>query len=145
MLGVKTYTAAYIGGCRRKVDADIAAFQTLAQTAANTDALEALEAAFFNNLVLVLDGCFVHRLRTVEGKDGNPMNEVRVLCASILEHGGVMTADKTIKLIPSKSVLGYEFGDQIKLTQADFERLAAAFFDAIESRFGEAVPAGSRA
>lgn len=35
-------------------------------------ALEAFEALFFNNMTLVLDRYFVHRLRMVTGKDGNP-------------------------------------------------------------------------
>ena len=30
----------------------------------------------FNNMTLVLDRYFVHRLRTVTGKDGNPLNQL---------------------------------------------------------------------
>jgi hypothetical protein len=129
MLGVKSYTHEFIEGCRDKAAADIGAF----------DALETpppqFEARFFNNLVVVLDAMFMHRLRTVEGKDGNPMNEVRVLSNSLLEHGGRMTADKTIKLLPEKSLLGYEYGSQIEVTRADFQRLSDAYFAAIEDKF----------
>jgi hypothetical protein len=43
-----------------------------------TSALEAFEVLFFNNMALVLDRYFVHRLRMVTGKDGNPLNEVEM-------------------------------------------------------------------
>ena len=139
MLGMKTYAKDYIDGCRSRVEADLLAYGILAAVArkqpAGEPALEAFEARFFNDLVLILDAFFVHRLRTIEGKDGNPLNEVRVLCTSMLEHQNVMTADKTIKLIPANSVLKYQFGDEIKLTEADFVRLSTAFFAEMETRF----------
>jgi hypothetical protein len=56
-------------------------------------------------MVLILDTYFTHRSRTTEGKDGNPLNEVRVLCNSILENKRVLRADKSIKLKPETSVL----------------------------------------
>ena len=58
---------------------------------------------------------FLHRLTGIEGKDGNPLNEVRVLCNSILPNQGKLQVDKlpgwpnsagaSIKLPPEKSVL----------------------------------------
>lgn len=39
------------------------------------------------------------------GKDGNPLNEVRILCNSIMNNNGIMSKDKTIRLNPEKSVL----------------------------------------
>jgi hypothetical protein len=56
-------------------------------------------------MVLILDTYFTHRSRTTEGKDSNPLNEVRVLCNSILENKSVLRADKSIKLKPETSVL----------------------------------------
>ena len=49
---------------------------------------------FFNDQVLLLDHMFVHRLTGIEGKDGNPLNEVRVLCNSILLNQGKLQVDK---------------------------------------------------
>ncbi|HLG12719.1 MAG TPA: hypothetical protein VI876_13250, partial [Dehalococcoidia bacterium] len=93
------------------------------------------ESTLFNNLVLVLDAFFVHRLRTVEGKDGNPLNEVRVICNSLLNNRNVMTADESIKLSPEKSVLQYQFGEAIKLNEAAFILIFQAFFTEIERKF----------
>ncbi len=86
-------------------------------------------------MVLALEHCFCHRLRGVEGKDGNALNESRVLAASLMENGGRMGADKTIKLKPAESLLKYEPGATIALSEADFTLLADAFFAEIERRF----------
>lgn len=149
MLGMKTYPQEYIDGCRSKVESDIAAYRKLVAAAklqpASDKSLQASEATFFNNMVLMLDYFFVHRLTGIEGKDGNPLNEVRVLCDSLLgsspsrqlyRHGSnIMTADKSIKLSPEKSVLKYQAGDEIKLNEADFLRLSKAFFAEIERKY----------
>ena len=123
MLAVTEYSPDHINRCRR-----VAAF-------AESKANGAAEAAFFNNMVLSLDHYFVHRLRKNEGKDGNPLNEVRVLCDSLTDNDGVLAADKTSRLDPEKSILGLEVGDEIKLTEADFRRLADGFLAEIESRY----------
>jgi hypothetical protein len=137
MLGMKTYPQDYVDACRRRVAAQVAAYRELSSVAGPEagSALAAFEPELFNNLVLVLDSCFVHRLRTVEGKDGNPLNEVRVVVGSLLLHGGVMTMDKAIKLRPETSVLGLAEGDTIALTEGDFGKLAEAYFAEIERRF----------
>jgi hypothetical protein len=98
-------------------------------------AVELFEPVFFNNMVLVLDTYFCHRSSTIEGKDGNPLNEVRVLCNSILENKSVLRADKAIKLTPDTSVLKLKIGDPIALCKTDFSLLSKAFFDEIERKF----------
>ena len=135
MLCVNTYTKDYVNSCRSKIEAQLAACRVLAgearEKAGDSSASAAtFEPLFFNNLVLVLDRFFVHRARALEGKDGNPLNEVRMLCDSILQKDGVMTADKTIKFDPAKSVLRLQPGDEIRLSdsEADFVRLSNAFF-----------------
>jgi hypothetical protein len=144
MLCVNAYPREYVEKCRASIDRQVAAFQELLDAAAGPDgtvtqefaaARAQFEPVFFNSLVHVLDGCFTHRSRTIEGKDGNAMNEVRLLCASLLTDDGKLVADKQIKLKADKSVLGYAVGDTVRLTQDDFMRLAKAFFDAIETTF----------
>jgi hypothetical protein len=135
MLGIRKYEQGYIDKCRARVSADISAFQSLAAAAGSPPAMEAFEPRFFNNMLLVLDELFVHRLRTVEGKGGNPLNEVRVICDSLMLHDGVMQTDRAIKLDPATSVLGYKVGEEIKLSEADFVRLSEAYFAEIERKF----------
>src|SRR6266478_4146954 len=137
MLCVNNYTQKYIDDCRSKVTAQVSAYQALVAAARNktaTDkpllnaAIEAFEPHFFNNMVLALDNYFVHRARAIEKKDGNPLNEVRMLCNSIMNNNNRMCADKMIKFDPAKSVLKYRVGDEIKLNEADFILLSSAFF-----------------
>ena len=85
--------------------------------------------------MVVLDRLFVHRTRGREGKDGNALNEVRMLCDSILENKGVLAANNTIKYDSAKSVVKLAIGSEIKLTQADFARLCKAFFAEIQAKF----------
>jgi hypothetical protein len=148
MLGVSSYTQDYVDHCRESVRRQVSAYTGLAAAArggAAADvegAIDEFEPRFFNGMVLVLDRCFVHRLRKDEGKDGNPLNEVRVLCDSLLQNDGVLAADKQIKLKPDASVLGLAVGDEIRIGQEDFVRLAEAFFAEIEKRFvATGVPA----
>ncbi|MGZ8764330.1 MAG: hypothetical protein ACXW2C_01365 [Acidimicrobiia bacterium] len=143
MLSRNSFTQEYIDQCRARVAAQVAAFKELATAAGKrgtsdaslATALESFEPEFFNNMVLVLEGSFVHRGRTIEGKDGNPLNEVRMLCISMLEHDGRMTADKSIKLDPATSVLHQQFGSEIRLSRADFVALSDAFFAEIERKY----------
>jgi hypothetical protein len=144
MLSVSTYSPEHVAASRARVASQIAAYRELAKTAhdrAEPDdaaldaAFAAFEPVFYNNMVLTLDSCFTHRARTQEGKDGNPLNEVRVLCNSLLQNGGVLTADRSINLKPATSVLGYEVGDEINVTEAAFVRLSEAFFAELETRF----------
>ena len=144
MLSVTKYTPEHIAASRARVASQVAAYEHLLATArdqAGSDAaaldaaFAAFEPVFFNNMVLTLDSYFTHRARALEGKDGNPLNEVRMLCNSLVQNGGVLAADKTIRFKPDASVLGCEIGDEIQLTQADFGRLGDAFFAELESKY----------
>ncbi|TLZ75170.1 MAG: hypothetical protein E6K08_09155 [Methanobacteriota archaeon] len=137
MLGMKTYEKEYVGACRAKIDADVRAFKKSGS--------KELETTFFNNMVLKLEYMFVHRLTGIEGKDGNPLNEVRVLCNSMLLNQGKLQVDRLpgwpnsagsgIKLPPDKSVLKLRAGDAVQVSEDGFVRLAKAFFAEIEKRY----------
>ena len=93
-------------------------------------------------MVVVLDRLFVNRSRTLEKKDGNPLNEVRTACDSILEHDGVLAANKTIKFNPgtSMNLESQHWSPNQKLTEADFVRLSRPF---CRNRKNARVVAGS--
>jgi hypothetical protein len=118
MLGVKKYSNGYINSCRKKAKADIDAFEKI------TSSSEIFEAVYFNNMALVLEHMFVHRMRGQEGKDGNPLNEVRMISHSILTNNNKLLADNTIKYIDSKSVLKISLEQVISLTAKDFIKLS---------------------
>jgi hypothetical protein len=134
MLCMTTYDQSYVDDCRAKIASQVGAYRALASTAKGS-ALDAFEPVFFNNMVLALDSHFAHRSRTLELKDGNPLNEVRVLCNSIMNNDGVVAPDKQIKLNPTTSVLSHQAGDQIELSEQEFVQLSQAFFAEIESKF----------
>jgi hypothetical protein len=48
------------------------------------------------------------------------------------EPGG---ADSGVRLLPEKSVLKYQEGDEIKVTEAGFELISKAFFAEIGSKY----------
>jgi hypothetical protein len=139
MLAEKTYPQDYIDGCRARMDAQLAAYRALVTSSANAkagrSALDAFEPLFFNHLVVALDAYFMHRTRAIEGKDGNPLNEVRMLTQSILNNDAVLSPDKTIKYSAATSVVGLSIGDEIRLDEAQFTRLSTAFFAEMETRF----------
>ncbi len=128
MLGINSYDHAYIDDARHQIDALLASYAPVAKDAA-------FEKQFFRHMVLALDHYFDHRLRGVEGKDGNPLNEVRMICNSMMHNNGVMMAEKTIKYDPAKSVLGLQIGQEIVLDTDSFTQLSEAFIGAIRERF----------
>jgi protein involved in polysaccharide export with SLBB domain len=86
-------------------------------------------------MVMVVDDYFLHRSRNLELKDGNPLNEVRVICNSLRDNDGMMAADKQIKMDPDSSVLKLQVGDEINLSIDDLQRLSEAFLSEIERKY----------
>ena len=133
MLMVSSYAKDYVDACRAKVAAQLASYRQV--LAAKPSQIDAFERQFFDHMILALDHYFVHRGRGMEGKDGNPLNEVRMLCEAIMENQGRMSASKTIRYKPETSILKFKAGDEIRLNADDFARLSAAFFDEIEKKY----------
>jgi hypothetical protein len=134
MLSVNKYPKAYVAACRQRMADQLAAYDAMKAGAGKAQAAR-FEPLFVGNLILALDASFVHRTRGLEGKDGNPLNEVRMWCTWLLQHDGIMTADKTCKYDPPKAVLKGKSGDAIALSATDFKRLASPFCDEIGARF----------
>jgi hypothetical protein len=144
MLAVKNYTQKYIDECRANINLVLSTYQNLVKTSREqvgdtneqlNSAIESFEPNLFNNMLLALNDYFVHRMRGLEKKDGNPLNEVRILCDSIMNNHNKMSSDNTIKYDPTSSVLKYEVGDEIKLNEKDFELISEASFAEIEKKF----------
>jgi hypothetical protein len=142
MLAINTFPKDYITACRANIDRQLVAYRrliTAAQGQAPTPSQQSVtsdfDLLFFRNLIVLLDAMFVHRTRAREGKDGTPLNEVRMLCESVLKSSGMLTANSSIKYDPTKTVLGLRIGDDIKISETDFKRMALAFFSEIETKF----------
>lgn len=133
MLAVKSYPKSYIDACEARMKKLLAAYGELGRGRGTTDTFE---EHLFTHLVLAMDHLFVHRTRAIEGKDGNPLNEVRMLCASILQNEGVLMADKTIRHRAAASVLKLRPGDRITLDDQVFAKLFQAYFEDLRARFG---------
>jgi hypothetical protein len=140
MLGRKTYTQEELDHARTAIHEQLGAYRALADAIDGSDpeaaaAVEALEPVLFNNMTLVLDRYFVHRLRGVTGKDGNPLNEVELLSESLMNNDGVLRGNNVVKFKPEQSVTGLEPGERIRLGADEFERLAGAFLADLEAKF----------
>ena len=131
MLGRKDFTQDEIDNGRTAVERQLEAFDTLAAPART--ALQ--DAGLFNDLTLALDRRYVHRLRSVTGKAGTPLNELEIIVESLLNHDGVLTGISVIKYAPEQAVVGLKPGDRVLLTRDDFARLAAGVFDELQAKY----------
>ena len=134
MLSQSSYPAAYVAASRDAVRRHLDEYDALPLSAVDR---AAFEPGYLRHLVLALDTYALHRSRGQEGKDGNPLNEVRLLCTSIREHDGVLTGERSIRYAADRSVLGLAEGEQVTLDAAAFRRLADIFFDELTARFPE--------
>ena len=139
MLAVTSYPEVYVQLTASRIDEQLAAYAALAAAVKGNARAEAALAEFapghFNAMLLALDYHFMHRMRGAEGKDGNPLNEVRMLGDAIMENDGVMKANSTIKYNTAKSVTGISVGEMIALDAETFGRLAKAYVAEIGKRF----------
>jgi hypothetical protein len=134
MLGRSTYPTAQIAACRAEMAELCATWRAIAARSEPKARAEA-EVQVFNQMAVALEGWFIHRLGGVEGKDGNPLNEVRLLAQGVTSNGGYFPSDNAIKWRPEASVTGYRAGDKIALSEAIFARLTEAYLDAVSAKF----------
>ncbi len=142
MLGRKNYTRDQVDHARSAVAELLAVYKTLvwANARATPNAavhaeLDDVERLYFNTMILVLDRYFVHRLRMVTGKDGTPLNDVEMLCDSLMHNEGILRGNNVITYRPEQAVVKLQIGDPIRLTADTFARLSAAFFAELEEKF----------
>ncbi len=128
-----TYTSDEVESCRDNCDALLAAW------GANDIEDSTLESLVFGQAVVVLHTWFGHRRRELEGGDGNPMNEVRVIADSIVDNDAVLRVEGPITWVPERTVLRLDVGDDVQITANGFERLTAAYLAAIEATYPEAA------
>ncbi len=131
MLGRKDFTKDEVSNGEAAVERQLAAFDSVPEAA--QAALE--KAEHFNDLALALDRRYVHRLRSVTGKNGTPLNELEMIVESLLNHGGVLREINVIKYQPADSVVGLKAGDHIRLTRDDFASLSAGVFDELRAKY----------
>lgn len=129
MLGRNSYSPAYIEAVHDRITRVLKAYD-------KAKPAEPFAGEALLDVILGLEMAFVHRLRGMEGKDGNPLNEVRMIAASVLEFDGVMTADKTIKWNPATSVTGLKIGDKIALSRKQVGALVGAFIEELAGKYG---------
>jgi hypothetical protein len=136
MLGRKDYTSEEVDHGKAAVKEQLAAFKRLAKLMpSGSGLLRPFETTYFNNMAIVLDRYYVHRIRTATGKDSNALNEVELITDSLMNNGGTLQGNNVIKYVPEDSVVGLKIGDPIALTADQFQRLSAAFFAELERRF----------
>jgi len=92
MLAVSSYSPDYVQTCHAAVAAQLAAFAALPAGKAK----DAFAPGYFNAMVLALDSWFLHRQRSNEGKEGGPLNELRLLCDGIKDNAGVLAGSGSI-------------------------------------------------
>ena len=129
MLGRNSYTREELDHGKAAVAAQLAGYKQLANPG------DGFEALFFNNMTIVLDRYFVHRVHGTTGKDNNPLNEVELIVDSLTNNDGIMRGNNVLEYIPEESVTKLELGDPIRLTAQQFDALSAAFFADLEQKF----------
>lgn len=129
------FDTAYVDSVAARVAAQITHFRSVAPRLGMDAEAKGFAHGFFNHLLLSLDRYFVFRSQVIEGFNGNPLNEVRMLSAALTRGDGVLMADPSISYMAGGSVLGYQIGDAVQLDDAQFEALFTAFIGELTTRF----------
>lgn len=138
----KTFTTDEIARAKAVIDAQLKAYRAVADAAEISpndedlnEAVDYFNSMFFNNLVLVLDRFFVDRDRSVVGTAPNPLNELEMICDSLMYNDGVFRTDTDAAYSVDDSMLNFAPGQRIILDVDEFTRLSAAVFVELDERF----------
>lgn len=135
MLARTSYDPAQIATARAAFAEMVEGWRSVAARS-EARARAAAEAQVFAQMLVALEGWFVHRARAQEGKDGNALHEVRLLALGVTENGGRFPEPGPVRWRPEQSLTGLRPGDPIRMTEALFSKLAEAFLAAMTERFG---------
>ncbi len=109
MLGRKNRTRDDVDHARPAVVEQLAAYKALVRANARVTPdttvhpeLDDVERLYVNTMILVLDRHVVHRLRMVTGKDGTPLNDVEMLCGSLMHTEGSSAGTMSSRTVLSK-------------------------------------------
>ena len=58
-----------------------------------------------------------------------------MIADSLINNDSVLRGNTVIKYVPDEAVVKLKVGDQIRLTEKEFERLSAAFFAELQRKF----------
>ena len=111
MLAKNTFPREYVDACRARMDRLVALGRESADQVPAT-----LTTAYFNNLVVALEGAFVHRTRAREATKDSALKRLR---------------DLTAEIVTAPDAEPVAFGAD------DFEAFAKEVFAEIEDRFSE--------
>ena len=132
-----SFTRVDIQSCRDEIAGQVKTYRDLVGAASKASgmslvridaALSAFEPVFFNNLLVALDARFAPRAR------GQAGDEVALLAAALLRHGGVLTRDAARPHDADASVLRLDFGERVALNADDFDAVSTAFLAELADR-----------
>jgi predicted RNA-binding protein len=134
MLAVNHYSQHYISECYKRILKLLDTYKQVVSATNDLKVIAVFEREFFNSLVVLLDAFFINRVRNTPA-DNQPdaLNEVRLLCSSILNNEDIYQPDN--RLTPGRSVLGFKAGETILLNESQFRKLLSTYFTEIEEQF----------
>lgn len=141
MLAQTSYSGDYIASCRWRIESQAAAFDTLRAQAppdgSMDGAIQEIEDEYFVAMAGQLEGMFAHRARGAEETGPGALRELRAVVESLNANGGRFDPPASSGLTAATTVLELDPGDPIRLDRDSFQRLADAFFDALEAAYRE--------
>lgn len=129
----RTFSPSAFAAARAKVAADVAAFRSFAAAVAPEHRAD-VEARWFANALVALDARFAHRDPSLEGVDGNPIHEVRLLVTALLRDRPPAEVSPG-RYSTAAAVLALALDQPVALAADPFRALAEAYLQELEGRY----------